>query len=75
MAKPMVRIHNILTNEIIDREMTNAEFDEYNKTNAISEAKEIEKNKRLDEITKKLNNLGLTFDDLTFLNANSAGNK
>ena len=31
MTKPMVRIHNTETNEIIDREMTNAEFAEYAK--------------------------------------------
>lgn len=31
MTKPMIRIHNIETDEIIDREMTNAEFAEYSK--------------------------------------------
>lgn len=29
MTKPMIRIHNIETNEIIDREMTAAEFKIY----------------------------------------------
>ena len=31
MTKPMVRIHDTETNEIIDREMTDAEFAEYSK--------------------------------------------
>jgi hypothetical protein len=29
MTKPMVRIHDIATNEIIDREMTDEEFTQY----------------------------------------------
>jgi hypothetical protein len=29
MTKPMIRIHNAETNEIIDREMTDAEFNIY----------------------------------------------
>jgi hypothetical protein len=29
MAKPMIRIHNTQTNEVIDREMNNAEFAQY----------------------------------------------
>jgi hypothetical protein len=29
MTKPMVRIHDVSTNEIIDREMTDAEFAQY----------------------------------------------
>jgi hypothetical protein len=29
MTKPMIRIHNTETDEVIDREMTKAEFDVY----------------------------------------------
>lgn len=29
MTKPIVRIHDIETNEVIDREMTDAEFEAY----------------------------------------------
>lgn len=29
MSKPIIRIHNTQTNEVIDREMTNAEFAQY----------------------------------------------
>ena len=41
MSKPMVRIHNIKTNEIIDREMTDEEFAIYTaeqKAKAVAEA-------------------------------------
>jgi hypothetical protein len=30
MTKPMVRIHNLETNKIVDREMTDAELKQYN---------------------------------------------
>lgn len=30
MSKPMIRIHNVETGEVIDREMTNAEFAQHN---------------------------------------------
>jgi hypothetical protein len=29
MTKPMIRIHNVETNEVIDREMTDAEYVDY----------------------------------------------
>lgn len=29
MTKPMIRIHNSETNEVLDREMTDAEFEQY----------------------------------------------
>jgi hypothetical protein len=35
MTKPMVRIHNADTNEVIDREMTNQEFAQYETDQAI----------------------------------------
>jgi len=31
MTKPIIRIHNVETNQVIDREMTDAEFAEYGK--------------------------------------------
>jgi len=31
MKNPMIRIHDVETNEVIDREMTDAEFAEYTK--------------------------------------------
>ena len=35
MKKPMMRIHNTETNEVIDREMTDSEFAEYEAQKAI----------------------------------------
>jgi hypothetical protein len=29
MTKPIIRIHDIETNEVIDREMTDAEYEEF----------------------------------------------
>ena len=64
MTKPMVRIHNTETNEIIDREMTAAEFKIYEADQAAlaiakseAEAKEAAKAAILDRI-------GLTADEL-----------
>ncbi len=38
MTKPIIRIHDTETNEVIDREMTDAEFAEYtNESNATAE--------------------------------------
>jgi AmiR/NasT family two-component response regulator len=39
MIKPMVRIHNIETNEIIDREMTDVEYERWQSETAAYQAK------------------------------------
>ena len=64
MTKPTVIIHNVETNEIIEREMTSAEFAGYNpqqdadaKAQAEAVAKETAKAAILDRI-------GLTADEL-----------
>jgi hypothetical protein len=64
MSRPTIRIHNIETDEVIDREMTAAEFKIYEANQAIyaaekaeAEAKEIAKAAILDRI-------GLTADEL-----------
>jgi len=70
MTKPMVRIHNTETNEIIDREMNDAEFaqsqiDKQNSLIAEAEAKAKAQAKATAE--GKLAALGLTIDDLRAL--------
>jgi hypothetical protein len=40
MSKPTIKIHNIETGEIIEREMTSAEHDHYQKSLAISAAQD-----------------------------------
>jgi len=64
MPKPTIIIHNIETNEVIEREMNKQEFDQYkvfvddcNKRQAEADAKEAERQAILDR-------LGLTADEL-----------
>ena len=68
--KPTIRIHNMATNEIIDREMTDAEYAEYQEQQAnnaaMAQAREAaEAAKKAAEA--KLAALGLTSDDLKAL--------
>jgi hypothetical protein len=63
-SKPMVRIHNSETNEIIDREMTNEEFACYQETLAAQEAKKIEAETKATAKQSILDRIGLTADEL-----------
>jgi len=67
MTKPMIRIHNLETDEIIDREMTDAEYAEY-KSDELIKLQSIEK-AEADKAAAiaKLEALGLTTDDLKAL--------
>ena len=70
MAKPTIRIHNAETNEIIDREMTDAEFAQYKADQAEAEAKQAEAQAKAEAkaaAQAKLAALGLTVEDLTAL--------
>jgi len=70
MTKPIIRIHNIETDEIIDREMTNDEFAVYELDQAEYQAKLADdKAKAAAKTTAegKLAALGLTTDDLRAL--------
>jgi len=63
----MVRIHNIETNEVIDREMTNAEFAQYK---AEQEAHDIAKAEAEAKATAKaalLDRLGITAEEAALL--------
>jgi hypothetical protein len=67
MTKPMVRIHNAETNEIIDREMNDAEFAQYQAdqaSNALAQTEAESKAARKQEILDKL---GLTNDEAQLL--------
>jgi predicted metal-binding transcription factor (methanogenesis marker protein 9) len=67
MTKPMTRIHNTETNEIIDREMTDDEFAEYKKVQAnyqtIKAQAEIQALAKAELLTK----LGITEDEAKLL--------
>ena len=67
MTKPMIRIHNSETNEIIDREMTVAEFKEFEtqqKNNAEMKAKAEAKALAKSDLLAKL---GITEDEAKLL--------
>jgi phosphopantetheinyl transferase (holo-ACP synthase) len=67
MTKPIIRIHDVTTNEIIDREMTDAEFDIYQaeKAKDAAEAQTLADALAAKEAAKaKLLALGLTEYDL-----------
>jgi len=70
MSKPMVRIHNTETNEIIDREMTDDEFDAYKAQQDIDAAQLVasaQAKAAKESAQSKLEALGLTADDLKAL--------
>ena len=67
MTKPTIRIHNAETNEIIDREMTDAEFSQYeiDQANAIAEKAEAEA--RAAQRQEILDRLGLSQEEANVL--------
>jgi hypothetical protein len=60
MTKPMVRIHNQETNEIIDREMTDSEFAEAEALKAERAAKQVEAQAKETARAAILTQLGIT---------------
>ena len=70
MSKPMVRIHNLKTDEVIDREMTDAEFNQYQLDKLKFEEQVKAENAKAiakEAAEAKLKALGLTLDDLAAL--------
>lgn len=70
MTKPLIREHNIRTNEVIDREMTDDEYAQHLKDiEAASLRRQVEKEKLAAKAAAeaKLAALGLTSDDLKAL--------
>ena len=69
MTNPMIRIHNLETNEVIDREMTDAEYAEHLAALAPKPLTEEEQKAEADKAAAqaKLAALGLTTDDLKAL--------
>jgi hypothetical protein len=70
MNKPMVRIHNVETDEVIDREMTDFEYTQHLKDVAEYEASKAEAEAKAQAKATaegKLAALGLTTDDLRAL--------
>ena len=67
MSKPMIRIHNTDTGEIIDREMTNAEFAQYEADRVEAEAKAAEAEAKATAKAALLDRLGITEDEARLL--------
>lgn len=63
-TRPMVRIHNTETDEIIDREMNDAEFAQYEADQAIAVAAAEARAKAEADKAALLARLGLTEDEL-----------
>ncbi len=64
MSRPIIRIHNVETDEIIDREMTAAEFKIYEAQQKEKAAAEAEAESKAAEKQAILNRIGLTADEL-----------
>ena len=70
MTKPTIREHNVTTDEVIDREMTDTEYAEYQERQALDvKQAELKAKAEADKATAqaKLEALGLTLDDLAAL--------
>jgi len=67
MTNPTIRIHNTETNEVIDREMTDDEFAQYEADKAADAAKKAEAEAKATARAEILNRLGLTADEAAIL--------
>ena len=67
MRKPMIRIHNIELYEIIDRQMTDVEFDKYQTEQAEFAAAQIEAEQKATAKAALLDRLGITADEAKLL--------
>jgi len=63
-TKPIVRIHNIETDEVIDREMTDAEFSQYQADKAADAIAKAEAEVKENAKAAILDRIGLTADEL-----------
>lgn len=62
-TRPMVRIHNIETNEVIDREMNDAEFAQYEADQTAAAAQAAAEATKAAEKEALLERLGITADE------------
>ena len=67
MSRPMVRIHNVETDEIIDREMTDAEFAAFEADQAAQVAKAEEAEAKAATRAALLTRLGITEEEAKIL--------
>ena len=67
MTNPTIRIHNTETNEVIDREMTDAEFADYEADQAAQAAKQAEAEAKANARAAILDRLGLSAEEAQLL--------
>ena len=67
MTKPIIRIHDTLNDEVIDREMTNAEFAQYQKDQAEAKAFKVEIEAKAQAKQALFDRLGITEDEAKLL--------
>jgi hypothetical protein len=67
MTKPMVRIHNSETDEVIDREMNDQEFAQYQADVKANEAKAAAADKAAEDKAALLAKLGITAEEAALL--------
>ncbi len=67
MTKPIIRIHNVETDEVIDREMNDAEYTVYQAEQAANAARQVEAEAKEAARQAILDRLGLTADDVKLL--------
>jgi len=67
MTRPMIREHNVETNEVIDREMTDAEFEAYQAQQAIDAAELAALAKAAADKEALLAKLGITANEAKLL--------
>jgi hypothetical protein len=67
MTNPIIRIHNTETDEVIDREMTNAEYADYQANQAAETAREAEAEVTATAKAALLDRLGITAEEAALL--------
>ncbi len=67
MTNPMIRIHNLETNEIIDREMTADELAIHEESHRIDAQRKLEENAKAADKAALLAKLGISEDEAKLL--------
>jgi len=67
MSNPMIRIHNAETNEVIDREMTEAEFEQFQADQEAEIQRLAEAEAKAQAKAELLERLGITADEAKLL--------
>ena len=67
MSRPIIRIHNVQTDEVIDREMNDAEFSQYEANQAAQAAELAEATAKAAQRQALLTRLGITAEEAQLL--------